>query len=211
MITERKFVTPSSTCCGMLGLLLVSSTAWAMDLPNDTIPASGSPAFYNNVVIDMNDNAGRLKVTGRGDFVFDNGSSFFNGQKVIYKLKAFYDNSGNLSSGEVTIHGAIPGIAEWSAGEILMTADINEWNLHDDPNLWAFGTENIVCSPLLVITCTQSESVYVSLLGGFDGDFDNGRFHDFGFAVTTVPVPAAAWLFGSALVLLGWVRRRKLM
>ncbi len=35
--------------------LFISSGAWAFDLPNDTIPASGSPAFYNNVTIDMND------------------------------------------------------------------------------------------------------------------------------------------------------------
>ena len=29
------------------------------------------------------------------------------------------------------------------------------------------------------------------------------------YTLTTVPVPAAVWLFGSALGLLGWVRRRK--
>ncbi|MGI9341258.1 MAG: VPLPA-CTERM sorting domain-containing protein [Gammaproteobacteria bacterium] len=28
------------------------------------------------------------------------------------------------------------------------------------------------------------------------------------FTITTIPVPAAVWLFGSALGLLGWVRRR---
>jgi hypothetical protein len=89
-----------------------------------------------------------------------------------------------------------------------MTADINELNLTEDPNLWAFGTENIVCNPLLLISCTTNESIYISLLGGFDGNFNNGKFKDSGIAITTVPIPAAAWLFGSALGLLGWVRSR---
>ena len=193
--------------------LFISSGASAYDLPNDTIAPSGSPAFYNNVKIDMNDagsnNAeARLKITGRGDFFFDNGSSFLNGEKAIYKLNATYNDLGELQSGTVQIKGGIPSLGI-DKGTLLMTADIDEWNLHDDPNLWAFGTTNIVCSPLLLVTCTLSESVYVSLLGGgFDGNFSNGRYLTSGFAVTTVPVPAAAWLFGSALGLLGWVRSR---
>ena len=28
------------------------------------------------------------------------------------------------------------------------------------------------------------------------------------YTITVVPVPAAAWLFGSALALLGWLKRR---
>jgi hypothetical protein len=194
--------------------LFISSGAWAFDLPNDTILPSGSPAFYNNVTIDMNDagsNNGeaRLQVKGRGDFVFDNGDSFLNGIKAIFKLTAFYDDSGNLVSGDMHIKGGIPSLGI-DKGTTLMTADISEWNLHDDPNLWAFGTTNIVCSPLLLVTCTLNESVYISLLGngGFDGNFSNGRFLTPGFAVTTVPIPAAAWLFGSALGLLGWIRSR---
>ncbi len=150
-----------------------------------------------------------LNITGRGDFTFVNGSSIFDGEKIIYKLLAFYNDLGELQSGTVQIKGGISSLGI-NKGTLLMTADIDEWNLHDDSNLWAFGTTNIVCSPLLLITCTQNESIYVSLLGngGFDGNFSNGRFLTSGFAVTTVPVPAAAWLFGSALGLLAWVRSR---
>ena len=196
--------------------LFASSAAWSFDLANDTIPASGSPAFYNNVTIDMNDSSGRLKVKGRGDFLFDNGTSFLNGQDSIFTMKAFYDSNGNLTQGPepgdksfVQIHGCVGALsAGLSCGELLMSADINELNLTEDPNLWAFGTENIVCNPLLLISCTLNESVYISLLGGFDGNFNNGKFTDSGIAITTVPIPAAAWLFGSALGLLGWVRSR---
>jgi len=196
--------------------LFASSAAWSFDLANDTISPSGSPAFYNNVTIDMNDSSGRLKVKGRGNFVFDNGTSFLNGTDSIFTLKAFYDSNGDLTTGVdpgdksfVQIHGCIAGWSDgFSCGELLMSADITELNLTEDPNLWAFGTENIVCNPLLLITCTLNESIYVSLLGGFDGNFNNGKFTDSGIAITTVPIPAAAWLFGSALGLLGWVRSR---
>jgi hypothetical protein len=196
--------------------LFASSAAWSFDLANDTIAPSGSPAFYNNVTIDMNDSSGRLKMKGRGNFLFDTGTGFLNGTDSIFTLKAFYDSSGNLTTGGdagdrsfIQIHGCIDGWSDgFSCGELLMSADINELNLTEDPNLWAFGTENIVCNPLLLITCTTNESIYVSLLGGFDGNFNNGKFKDSGIAITTVPIPAAAWLFGSALGLLGWVRSR---
>ena len=210
-----------ATCGRLIFLLLVSSAAWAYDLPNDTIPPSGSPAFFHNVTIDMNDNGSkngeaRLSIKGRGDFTFDNGTSDLLGTKVIYKLQAFYDDVGNLLGGDVQIKGGIDALGI-PKGTLLMTADITEWNLfdasivddHGNVNLWAFGTSNIVCSPLLLITCTLNESVYVSLLGdGFDGNFNNGRFLASGFAVTTVPVPASAWFFGSALGFLVWLRRR---
>jgi hypothetical protein len=192
---------------------IISSTAWAIDvpssydLPNDTIDPSGSPAFYNEVTIDMNDNSGRLTVTGRGEFLLESNASLYDGEKLYYKMLVFYDNGGNFSSGTVTVRGTIPSLGITKITD-LATADVDEWNLHDDPNLWAFGTTNIVCSPLLPFFCTQDESIYVPFQGdGFDGIFDNGKFTASGFAVTTVPVPAAVWLFGSALGLLGWIRR----
>jgi len=202
---------------GLLAVIsfVISSSVWAydipmkLDLPNDTIGASGSPAFYNEVKINMNDNTGRLQIKGSGDFFFEYGDSIYAGEKLFYKLVADYDSDGNISSGTVRIRGAIPDLGIPKVRD-LMTAEIDEWNLHDDPNLWAFRTRNIVCTALFPFDCSTSESVYVLLPGsGFDGDFDNGKFISAGFAVTTVPLPAAAWLFGSALGLLGWARRRR--
>ena len=49
--------------------------------------------------------------------------------------------------------------------------------------------------------CTQ--------LVGSDVDIQNVRLSRCGFDVSVIPVPGAAWLFGSALGLLGWVRARR--
>lgn len=51
----------------------------------------------------------------------------------------------------------------------------------------------------------------------FEGDFYDGSaplndsvtFGSIEVTVTPIPVPAAVWLFGSALGLLGWMRRKK--
>ena len=41
-----------------------------------------------------------------------------------------------------------------------------------------------------------------------DSQFATGGFHDKSTAWSVVPVPAAVWLFGSALAGLGWMRRK---
>jgi hypothetical protein len=64
---------------------------------------------------------------------------------------------------------------------------------------------------MLLISCTLNESVYIELDEAFSGQFSDYKINKFrtnGLAITTVPVPAAAWLFGSALGFLAWLRRR---
>jgi hypothetical protein len=213
-MSVRKFTGLLAT----LSIFLFAGSVSAFSL--DGIPTSGKPSFWNNVTVDMNDNGSnngqaRVNIKGRGDFVFKDGQSNWLGENVIFKLQAFYNDAGDFLSGDIQIKGGIAGLGI-DKGTLLMNADLIGWNLTQDTSgangwskLWGFATDNIVCSPLLLVECTTTESVYVKLDGdGFDGDFANGRYLTGGFAVTTVPVPAAAWLFGSALGLLGWVRSR---
>lgn len=56
---------------------------------------------------------------------------------------------------------------------------------------------------------TFSHLTYTSENYSFNGWISPAFITPTEFAFTTVPVPAAVWLFGSALCLLGWMRERK--
>jgi hypothetical protein len=183
-----------------------NTSAFAYSLPG--ITPSGSPAFTNNVRVHLAPN-GKLKIMGRGNqtFMLDTGSGNMVGTGGKYTLNASFDGDGNFLSGDVSISGMMAQVGITRPNTILMTADLTGANLMDDPYLWGFNTSNIVCNADLLLECTDKESVYVALSNAFSGDFGR-NFMSMGIAVTTVPVPAAIWLFGSGLGLLGWVRRR---
>jgi hypothetical protein len=203
--------------CLLAITFLGAGVALAYELP--PIPGSGSPAFYNRVKVDLNPNSGRLKLSGKKDFMFENSGQFYQGTNGKYTLLVNFDkDTGMFQGGSLELRGAIAelGIPK---NETLVTADITGWNLEGTQsgapllgggfNLWGFATDNIICSPLLLITCTVRESVYVVLDEAFSGLPISGRFRTTGYAQTTVPLPAAAWLLGSALGLLGWLRHVK--
>jgi hypothetical protein len=73
----------------------------------------------------------------------------------------------------------------------LMTADLTKIAVGD--GLIGMNTGGLVC--YFADFCTQNESVYINL--------------DTGLAVTTVPLPGAVWLFGSGLLGLYGVTRKK--
>ena len=54
----------------------------------------------------------------------------------------------------------------------------------------------------LLVGTTPFENTYGPLLGGARSNFGFSRM------TATIPIPATAWLFGSALGLLGWLRRK---
>ncbi len=217
-------MTTLTTAIGRFSVLLAltflgGGTALAYDLPG--IPASGSPVFGNEVKIHLNPNSGWIKISGKKDFMFDNSERLFQGHSSKYTLRVDFDKrTGAFEGGSLELRGAIDGLGI-PKNETLVTADIIDWNLHGTQSsmplpgggfdLWGFATSNIVCSPLLLVDCTLNESVYIELDKAFSGEFSDYKINKFrtnGFAISTVPVPAAAWLFGSALGFLAWLRRR---
>lgn len=204
---------------GRLIFLLISTVlGWtgASALNLTGIPESGSPAFYNDVKVTLHSNNGTpklnngtLKLRGKKDFMFDDGSNpFWQGGTSKYSVNIYFNKvTGAFAGGTLSLKGRIDGLGI-PRNTVLVTADIIDWNITEDVNLWGFKTDNIVCSPLLLVACTTTESIYVELDDPFTQlDPTAGRFTTTGTAQTTVPVPAAAWFFGSALGLLGWIKR----
>ncbi len=112
--------------------------------------------------------------------------------KTKFHLLARLDANGNTIAGNMLITGGIDDLG--IRGGLLMRAGLEEFN-HSE-NLLGFNTSDIMC-PWFDF-CTQNESVYISLADTFS--MDQQQFISTGLAVTTVPLPAAAWLLAGGLV-----------
>ena len=90
----------------------------------------------------------------------------------------------------------------------LMKAELDgTWSINADGDLVGFNTMNIVCHDKISAYCTEAESFYLNLLESITTG--KPEIKTAGIAVTTIPVPAAIWLFGSGLLGLLAVSRRK--
>ena len=196
-----------TTALSILLLMCIGVTqAYATSL-GDISPA-GWPRFETDASIKWTQkgkNGFRLhtKLNGGGDmfFMFSSSESY-QVTDGSYQLKANLDASGNFLSGDVKITGSIAHFGITSS--VLMTATLDSFAY--DSNTLAFNTSDIDC-PFFDF-CTTNESVWINLdTGGFDPALK--KFTDTGLAITTVPVPAAVWLFGSGILGLASTARRK--
>jgi hypothetical protein len=198
-----------------------AATCTSNDLPG-LVPGS-YPCFVTPVILEASiDNTKKREFTAYEDPTKTDSELYKNaytapleitGTKFKFDFKEKLDKKTGewvFSKGDVSIFGytGITGIAPVE----LMSADLTgEWGFSNDGKLIGFNTTGIVCDPVIsawVGFCTTDEVVYFSLdnvFSGTDGDFSSS-----GMAYTSVPLPAAVWLFGSGLLgLAGIARRRK--
>jgi hypothetical protein len=231
----EKFVYPAVAFLALAALPVTSHAAAAV--PNFSIagiPAAGFPHFDNtrDVTVTLAKNgtgATTYQLTATyngGPFVFQTDPwTSYNVTGGSYTLNAFFSNTSTstnpaFTSGTVAINGSIPGYS--GPG----TPPPNPGLLYG-ANLTAFGFDRTPDStPAALGFKTDSptgwaaqfqggpESVYLYdfNVAALMSSFSSAKFRSVQFtrasAFTTVPLPAAVWLFGSALVGLAGVRRR---
>ena len=206
------------------GTAYAVSVSPAYELPE--LRPSGHPNFENSVKLKVlkNGNKGyRVKVKRKGSGNYFNLSSTerFDIKKAKYKLIANFDTAGAFLDGTLKIKGKIKtpfGKAKGTLMTATLTSFAYDSNFNDsllgfnNGSLLGFNTSDIVCNSVIDdwVNCTSNESVYIALdESGFDPTIKG--FKSKGLSVATVPVPAAVWLFGSGLIALaGMTRRRKL-
>lgn len=146
-----------------------------------------------------------------------------------YQLTASFNSSAQLTGGTVAITGTIPGynipntVAPPATSSLLFKADLLSYGTDTTtptaadptPVALAFKTGNTdPASWAYQFQKTGEESVYLYdfNVASLMSSFNSPKFRTVTFtnvsALTTVPLPAAAWLFGSAVTILAGLRRR---
>ena len=190
------------------GLLLGSA---AQAAPLDLLLADSPDIFSSGINVDY------TAITG--DFTATGTASTFEGDGVApavlitggtFDLTASIDNSGVLSGGTLTIGGTIPSLGVGPGS--LLTGTLTSLGFptsgSGDPLEFLF---DVTGGDLASFYGTSGGIILTEsgFIGGFATDFSNVPFTGVADTGTVVPVPAAAWLFGSGLLGLAGIARRR--
>jgi hypothetical protein len=196
------------------------------------IAPAGQPNFENDITVDWKPKLKTKKGVISGKATLD---VSFKGSNSTFLFNANSTDSYAIDKGKYTLHAdyiydatlgkfvldttkgknslkisgdlSIPSLNVSLRGT-LFTADLDAWNYAGD--LIGFNTTitgGLICTDT-DFGCATHESAYLDLTnGGFNPEVDfKGTI---GTAVTTIPLPAAVWLFGSGLLgLLGMARKK---
>ena len=183
-------------------------------LPGTDVVDGSYPYFMQSAYV-------TLKNKKNGDFylnasyggIASDVSRFYVDGDTSYDIdNTFFHFKAKSKKGDVTGSVRIMGMLEGMSGQqTLMTADLTGvWA--STGQLIGFNTMNIQCGKVILalVDCTSSEVIYLSQLqNSLDPGGAKGNYKTMGVAVTSVPVPAAVWLFGSGLIGLAGVARRR--
>jgi len=196
-VNSRPFASALIAAVAAFGL---SSQAHAISAPytGDVESATGTVGVL----------LGTLPIPADGKVDFDGSNAFISAN---FNVGAFFFSSlwtGNctVSPSDGTCMTTDPDAPIGSTFVPLLTVLSNTLTFDSSgiPNGGAISLDSFSVTfgiPLGDVTLDQGNGTF-SLAGGSLGEaFGTGSFQ-------AIPVPAAAWLFGSALGLLGWMRRR---
>lgn len=121
------------------------------------------------------------------------------GLRPAFGLWSGWDTGGGSRHGDFLNNGAINPMAANPLGATLGLVDSSAWAV-------AASTGNGVTATL---TRFLSAGNYTMILGGYDSTANPSLAYSATISAAAVPIPAAVWLFGSALAGMGLVGRRK--
>jgi len=172
------------------------------------------PYFYNNVSVSYKQKkkSEDFRVKGKLLKGSTNSALYVDPEDVLGITKPNFKFDAKVTDGVASGNIKISGkIDELGIKGVLMTADLEgAWDA--DGTLIGFNTMNIRCNDVIndyVGGCTTNEVIYLNLLQAIGPDAGARKIKTAGIAVTSVPVPAAAWLFGSGLLGLITMARRR--
>ena len=192
------------------------------------VPPAGFPHFENPASITLSKSgtgasASFLLTSANtpGNFIFQYDPSSAYNVTGTYSLNASYNAAGVFTGGSLAINGTLPGYdgpgaAPSATSQNLFSANLVSFGYDSVPGplvALGFKTENF-SGWATQFSDGSAESAYLYNFNvlGLMSMFTNPKFKHITFqgsAMTTVPIPAAVWLFGSGLALISCVRRKK--
>jgi len=120
-----------------------------------------------------------------------------------FSVTGIGNNMGSWSITDTSItHLAFKSNGYYILGSIDAPATSGDWD-NDPSSLGEWDLTNVLCPASICGVLRAYTLADFENNGGNIADLSNVR------AFSVVPIPAAVWLFGSALVGLGWVGRKK--